>query len=276
MCPVGGAGDRPRGDTVRRVLRRPALLRARHQARVALRSPAVAVGVAVAAVLGAALAGPWNPALSENRHLPWNPPVTLPKPRPVRPDRDPPPEWRLLHRALPWDFTVLGVALIVLAAVLVLIVLALVVRALRRRVRSTHPALRLLPDQPGAGDPDLRTLRAGVAAAGDRLGDGGEPGDGVVAAWVALEDAAARSGVPRDPAATPTEFTVAVLDATPADRAATRALLALYLRARFGGGTVPRRDAAAARAALDRLRETLRDAAAPSGSSTPAGAEARR
>ena len=274
MCPVGGAGDRPHGDAVRGSLPRATTLRVPLRVRAALRSPAVAGGAAAVAVLGAALAGPWSPILSEDRRLPWNPPVRLPGPRPPQPYR-PPPERRLFHGSPPGDFTVLGTALAVLAAVLGLIVAALVVRALRRRIRPVHPPLRALAAGTDGGDPDLRTLRDGVAAASDRLVDGGEPGDGVVAAWVALEDAAARSGVPRDPAATPTEFTVAVLDATPADRAATRTLLALYLRARFGSGTVPRQDADAARAALDRLHETLHDGG-PAARAAPAGAEARR
>ena len=59
------------------------------------------------------------------------------------------------------------------------------------------------------------------------------PGDAVIAAWVALEASAERSGLVRDRAQTATEFTVEVLDATRADPGATRALLDLYLAARY-------------------------------------------
>ena len=59
----------------------------------------------------------------------------------------------------------------------------------------------------------------------------------------------------RDPVATPTEFTVAVLDSTRADPAAIRALLALYLTARFSEHPITATD-------VDRVRESLRVLAA--------------
>jgi hypothetical protein len=118
---------------------------------------------------------------------------------------------------------------------------------------------------PGSGgvrrataEPDLPTLIEGVQDADAVVAGDGVPADAVVAAWVALERAAARSGVPREPADTPTEFTVDVLDRTAADREATRTLLGLYLAARFGDDPLTARDVAAARAALAALRRTLR------------------
>src|SRR5674476_1258962 len=65
---------------------------------------------------------------------------------------------------------------------------------------------------PGVALPNLPTLREGVVEADQQLRRFVRPADAVIAAWVCLEQAAARSGVLRDPAATPTEFTVKVLD----------------------------------------------------------------
>ncbi|RIQ16369.1 DUF4129 domain-containing protein, partial [Jiangella rhizosphaerae] len=80
----------------------------------------------------------------------------------------------------------------------------------------------------------------------------------VIAAWLALESAAAGSGAPRDPVQTPTEFTAALLRRHHADEHAVTTLLGLYHRARFavhpglGAG-----DVAAARQALDTVVGTL-------------------
>ena len=61
-----------------------------------------------------------------------------------------------------------------------------------------------------------------------------EPGDAIIKAWLILEDAAASAGMRRLPADTPTDLTMKVLNRTQADPAATRGLLSLYHRARFG------------------------------------------
>ena len=81
--------------------------------------------------------------------------------------------------------------------------------------------------------PDVVELREGIVEAWARLAEHREPTDAIQAAWVAVEEAAGRSGVPREPADTPTEFTVAVLDRTAVDPTAIRTLLGLYHRARF-------------------------------------------
>src|SRR5665647_2249174 len=108
---------------------------------------------------------------------------------------------------------------------------------------------------PGVALPNLPTLREGVVEANLQLRRFVRPTDAVIAAWVRLEKAAARSGVLRDPAATPTEFTVKVLDRAPVDPEATRTLLGLYLRARFGGEQMTADDVTAALAGLAALAE---------------------
>ena len=86
--------------------------------------------------------------------------------------------------------------------------------------------------------PDVPLLRQGVQAAQRSLDEIADPNNAIVAAWLALEEAASSSGVPREPAQTPTEFTVAVLAETAADPQATQDLLRLYHRARFSSAGV--------------------------------------
>ncbi|HEY0118933.1 MAG TPA: DUF4129 domain-containing protein [Cellulomonas sp.] len=108
-----------------------------------------------------------------------------------------------------------------------------------------------------------------VARAARALRDDLPPGDAVIAAWLALERAAERSGVTRDQSQTATEFALALLDRTPADPGAARTLLALYHRARFSDHPVGVADVAAARAALEVLASALARAAAPPATSGP-------
>jgi hypothetical protein len=219
-----------------------------------------AVALLALATLAAALSGPWNPPLS-NRDL--MPEELLPTEVPTVPPPAAVGELDNLDpmQVRPWDLTWLG---LILLAVLILWLSYLAIWWLRR-----HP-LRRLPGPPDDGGilpghamtdqtvaPSLPVLREGISAAGDELLGGRSPVDGVIAAWVALEAGAARSGVVRHPASTPTEFTVAVLDSTPADPAATRSLLALYLRARFGAEHMTEQDVATAAAALRTLAAGL-------------------
>ena len=218
------------------------------------------VALLALATIAATLAGPWNPPLS-NRDL--MPDELLPTDVPTVPPPVEFPWWEELEppSARPWELTWLG---LVLLAVLLFWIGYLAIWWLRR-----HP-LRRLPGPPDDGGvlpgqgmtdqtvpPSLPVLREGISTAGDELLGARSPVDAVIAAWVALETAAARSGVVRDPASTPTEFTVAVLDSTPADPAATRSLLALYLRARFGGEYMTERDVAVATDALRALASGL-------------------
>ncbi len=129
-------------------------------------------------------------------------------------------------------------------------------------------------------DPDpeavVSELEAGLAEAAEHLRREGEPSDAVVAAWVALEAAALRSGVPRDPAATPTEFAVEVLDRTAADRTATRSLLAAYHRVRFSGLPVTVDDVERAAADLRQVAATIRPVQAEQMSADPVPRSRRR
>ncbi len=128
----------------------------------------------------------------------------------------------------------------VLAAVAGLAVLVLVLRYMSRGWRLDQAADDEEEPSPGdeAGDELADTavaaLREGVRQAQRAIQDDVPPGDAVIGAWVAVETAAARTGVVRDPAETASELAVRVLGATRADPAATRELLRLYLAARYG------------------------------------------
>lgn len=222
------------------------------------------IALLVLAVLGAALAGPWNPPTRTESLIPWEPP----DPVDVSIPQQAQPELRLADLAgrdvQPWDLTWLGIGLL---AVLIAWIAWLVARWFRRHPVELPPES---PDDagldlgdtlrgPGVAQPDLPALRAAVAGADLLVRRRVPPTEAVVAAWVHLEDAAGRSGVPRKRTQTPTEFTVDVLDRTPVDPAATRALLALYLRARFGDDPMTTRDVATALAALETLAAGLGD-----------------
>lgn len=215
--------------------------------------PRVVVGaLLVVAVLGAALAGPWvsgpprEPA-SVHEEQPGQPPEVDPEP-----DWEPPVEGFEDLPEPPIDLGWVGTTVLVLLAV---VAGALLVRALRRRDRRGRQQAAV-PGEQGMGatavhDVEVARLRSGVDEAVERLDAPAAPADAIVAAWVALEEAAARSGFPRDPAHTPTEFTLEVLDRARADHAAARTLLGLYLRARFSDEPLGPDDVVAARRALD-------------------------
>ena len=119
------------------------------------------------------------------------------------------------------------------------------------------PRRRMSPAGVATGEeeePELPVLRRGVTEAQRFLEQiAGRPTDAIIAAWIALEEAAADSGVRRRPSETPTEFTVAVLQRTHADPDATAELLALYHRARFSGSPIGTDDVVRASDAFGRL-----------------------
>ncbi|MBB2923459.1 DUF4129 domain-containing protein [Cellulomonas cellasea] len=225
--------------------------------RLAVRRVAPVAVLVVGVVLAAAAAGPWTvtgrptawelfppPALPPDPPLPTTPPVDL------EPGALPP----ALVTGAGWVVAALGV-LVLLVALALLVRYALAALARRGAVPEG--------DAPTAGAVDLvegltvPQLREGVAAAGRRLDEDVPPGDAVVAAWVALEQAAAATGIVRERSTTATELTVEVLGATRADPAATRALLDLYLAARFSEHPVTAADVVAARRCLDVLADGL-------------------
>ena len=201
-----------------------------------MRLDSARVGVVLAAgavllltVLGAAVGGSWQ---LEERDFGMLAPAT---PAEVPP---PPPRLEAVEAApaaggssLDWGWV--GVVGVVLRVVLIVVGLWWLWTWLQRRV-ARRPAVQDVETAPAsAEEPALPVLQRGVADAQQHLAAIAGPSDAVIAAWLALEEAATASGVRRAPSQTPTEFTVAVLDATSADPDATTELLALYHRARF-------------------------------------------
>jgi len=185
------------------------------------------------AVWASVAAGRWDPQLARGSSSP----APEPSPAPSLPE---------VVETLPEGYglnvrgVVLGV-LVVMAGLAVVGILGYGLKAVRGVWQSRSHRIEEDADGGLAGTgmvpdtvlPDVVELREGIAEAWARLAEHREPTDAIQAAWVAVEDAAGRSGVPREPADTPTEFTVAVLDRTAVDPAAIRTLLGLYHRARF-------------------------------------------
>src|SRR5690606_26927992 len=151
-------------------------------------------------------------------------------PPPNMPDQSPPPSQvdPVLQRVLATIAVALAVAFLVWPTLLV-------VRRLRDR-SLPEPARAV--EQPGSGTADLAELATVVQDAAERAlavmdRVRGVPRDAVVAAWLALEDAAATHGARRLASHTPTEFTATVLAATPAPPSDIATLRGLYQRARF-------------------------------------------
>src|SRR5690606_12574969 len=181
--------------------------------------PLLAALVALAVVAGAALAGPWHvaPREVELRPVPFEQTTTPPA---EEAQAEPPPAT-----------TERGDPVTLILAAVGPPPPALLLRALLRRATpargTTGP-----PHEPAPGtaveptaveaEPDLPALRRGVAAARAVLASRREPDDAVIAAWLELEAAAARSGVARAPSDTPTPPTTAVLAATRPPPAAPR------------------------------------------------------
>lgn len=142
--------------------------------------------------------------------------------------------------------TMLALALVGLAFMLY----GLRMRRWRRRPHSTSPyqgvtdGTRLEVDLMRRAAGALRRLREW---------EGGPPGDAVVLAWLALEEAAAECGTTRHPHQTATEFTTAVLAGLDVDTDALDQLRRLYQRARFSGNVVTEADVDTATRALERV-----------------------
>ncbi len=208
----------------------------------------VAAAVLVLAVVTAAVDGSWE--MEPRFDLPQltAPDVTLPAFNAELEFGDDIPDRPMID--LPW----VGV----LARLVVMAAVVGVLWWLWSRLRRHLPAWRTRSGEPAAdavgdGLPDLPTLEAGVVAARQHLDGPVDASDAIIAAWLSLETAAEASGVGRRPAQTPSEFTVAVLESTPADPDAIAALLAIYHRARFSGHPADAADVAEARRHLGTL-----------------------
>lgn len=220
----------------------------------------VAIGLGVLLTLGlvvAAIRPPWqvHPIV-----------INLPTPKPQTPPALPhsvatgiaslPPSH--IHGSPPnlsWvKWVLLG---IVIAAALVALAIVVMRLLAVRRMYEARPDDEI--DVADATLPDLPTLRQGAATAEERLLAIGNPTDAIIAAWLALEEAADSSGVHRRPAQTPTEFTADVLGRTGVPTEPVQTLLGLYLRARFAAHPSTDADLTTARRCIRDLATAWQD-----------------
>jgi hypothetical protein len=217
-----------------------------------------AVVAAIALVVyGAASATPWIVTLALPSFGRMNRPPDVPQFTAV--PQQPAPYDSSLARVLGNAATTVFVALL---AALVAFVLYRLIRRLREAWRPEES--QIVVDQLGDSDVpgealtvDISSLATAVARADAHLADIVEPGDAVIAAWVALEDEAALQGSGRAPAQTATEFTSVLLAHTPAPPDAVATLRGLYHRARFTSRPVTADDVLRARESLGRVAKAL-------------------
>lgn len=217
---------------------------------------ALICALVVVAVLGAATATPWT--LSPPR-LPDVEISQAPQSQPVPSGTPEPPP---AQQPDPADNRWVVLVLVTLIGLLIAVLITLAARrllAIRREPTDTDPdtlAAGTTTDTLG-DDIDLPELQDAVTRALAHLEGHARPRDAVVAAWVALEEAADRAGTRRDPAQTPTEFTGTVLAATPAPPDAVTRLRTLYQRARFTDRPIDTTAVDQARTALADIARTL-------------------
>jgi len=199
-------------------------------------------------------------------HWVWSPPTwdVAPVPLPTFSAPEEPSGFETLPETNPspiwaWIFAGLG---ILAALVILFFVVRMIVRAVRGIV-STR-----IEDVP---DTDSLGTGASVNGAGlnrhevvdvveealRRLDQAPTPTDAVILAWLAFEEAAARHGMDRDPAQTPTEFTALILDRSPVPPSDTAKLRTLYSQARFSTIPTAPDDVSQARGALEHIARSL-------------------
>ncbi|PKI93193.1 hypothetical protein CW368_02640 [Actinomycetales bacterium SN12] len=138
---------------------------------------------------------------------------------------------------------IIGIALLVFVAAVLIIVLIRLARAL---IGALRQRLRALPDpaetaveaaiEPAQEETvDAPTVLRGIAAALSVVTERRDPGDAIIAAWLGLEETASDAGAGRGRAETPAEFTLRILLARPGIDDPARNLLNLYEQVRFGG-----------------------------------------
>lgn len=113
-----------------------------------------------------------------------------------------------------------------------LVVLAIVVKVVQWLLNRDWEEAEPSEDDDEPDDLGLLLRATSEATRSQALAEG-EPRNVVVRCWVALEDAAAGSGLARDPAETSAEFTHRFLGAWDVDAQTTRELAGLYREARF-------------------------------------------
>ncbi|MFL6116395.1 MAG: DUF4129 domain-containing protein [Catenulispora sp.] len=152
-----------------------------------------------------------------------------------------------------------GVAALLLLAVLGLVVVALVIWGIlrdqaKRRARKGRRGAATGRHGARTAEELVAALDAGLEELSDTDRD---PRRAVIACWVRLEQAAAAAGTPRNPGDSPTDLVGRLLREQRVDERALAALLAVYREARYATHTVDDQMRRQARSALERLRADL-------------------
>lgn len=152
--------------------------------------------------------------------------------------------------------------LVTIAFVIVFVIVAAVLWIVVERVRMRTGLLRRYrpPVQPrldGAQPPPDPAAFAAAVEAGLRELEAGAPGEGVVACWVQLEQAAAEAGAGRAAPETPSELAGRLIDTHGVEAGPLVRLAELYREARYSTHPVPERARDEARALLEQVRADL-------------------
>ncbi len=162
--------------------------------------------------------------------------------------------------------SIVGFALKLVLVAVVVVVLVAVGRALRDRWVTREQDT----DDEVAVDLVPEALLEG-AREGEELLARGTPGNAVIAAWVALEDAVRGAGVRDDDSRTAAELVTTVLRSYRVDRAPLDTLAALYREARFSRHPIGEDQRTRAREALVQVQADLRRTVAQAARARPAG-----
>ncbi|MFT4135269.1 DUF4129 domain-containing protein [Microbacterium sp.] len=162
------------------------------------------------------------------------------------------PEATASEGAVAW-LLVMIVAAVLTAWALYAIVRALVRLLRRRRVRVRAGGELSAEAVAPTVEPVEEMVHEGVVEALRVIEEHRFPRDAIIAAWVWLEDSAARTGVERGRSETPAEFTRRIVARRTAVAPDVAALLGLYERVRFGRYEADEHDRAAAHDALVRI-----------------------
>lgn len=214
-----------------------------------------AVIVAAAGLQGLAqFTGPrWVPTPPDVTHAPQAPdevaPTTTSAPGPLP--------------ASDVDIAITAALVVVLIVIVVIVIAVLLWRIIRDHRVRVQIGLRGaeangLARAPADEDEqiDAPSLRSGIDEALRILEEDREPDDAVIQAWLGMQRVAEESGVQRQAAETPTEFTRRIMNRVFTDDRAITTLLNLYLRTRFSDRPISPADVSRARDALQRLADT--------------------
>ncbi len=183
----------------------------------------------------------------------------MPGPAAPPPEAGGPPQSETSFALFRWIVTAVVIVVLVVVVIVVARLVVRVIRALRDvRIVESPSTDRLGRGPEGVGVALTTTeLTDAVAEALRRLDEAPTATDAVIAAWLAFEEAAARKGMGRNPAQTPTEFTADVLARSSAPADDLGLLRRLYWRARFSDLPTARTDVSQAREALEHVARAL-------------------